>query len=138
MAIGALRGSNRSPVVVTETMVENMKKGAVIIDVSIDMGGCFETSEMTSHDRPTHVKHGVIHYGVPNIPAKYPKTASIAISNIFTPYLFDIAESGGIENALRFDNGLKNGLYFYRGILTNQAVGNWFSLPHSDINLLIF
>ena len=138
MAIGALRGSNRSPVVVTESMVENMKKGAVIIDVSIDMGGCFETSEMTSHDRPTHVKHGVIHYGVPNIPAKYPKTASIAISNIFTPYLFDIAESGGIENALRFDRGLKNGLYFYRGILTNQAVGNWFSLPHSDINLLIF
>ena len=138
VAIGALRGNNRSPVVVTETMVENMKKGAVIIDVSIDMGGCFETSEMTSHDKPTHTKHGVIHYGVPNIPAKYPKTASISISNIFTPYLFDISEHGGIENALRFDNGLKNGLYFYRGILTNRAVGDWFSMPHSDINLLIF
>lgn len=138
VAIGALRGNNRSPVVVSETMVENMKKGAVIIDVSIDMGGCFETSEMTSHDKPTHTKHGVIHYGVPNIPAKYPKTASISISNIFTPYLFDISEHGGIENALRFDNGLKNGLYFYRGILTNRAVGDWFSMPHSDINLLIF
>ncbi len=138
VAIGALRGSNRSPVVVSETMVENMKPGAIVIDVSIDMGGCFETSEMTSHDNPTFTKHGVIHYGVPNIPARYPKTASIAISNIFTPYLFDIADSGGIENAVRFDAGLKNGLYFYRGILTNQAVGNWFDLPHSDINLLIF
>jgi len=137
VAIGALRGKNRSPIVVTETMVENMKKGAVIIDVSIDMGGCFETSEMTSHDQPTIQKHGVIHYGVPNISARYPKTASIAISNIFTPYLFDIADCGGIENAVRFDKGLKNGLYFYRGILTNQAVGNWFDLPHSDINLLI-
>lgn len=138
VAIGALRGSNRSPIVVSETMVENMKPGAVIIDVSIDMGGCFETTEMTSHDNPTYIKHGVIHYGVPNIPARYPKTASISISNIFTPYLFDIAESGGIENAVRFDAGLKNGLYFYRGILTNQAVGNWFDMPHSDINLLIF
>ena len=138
VAIGALRGSNRSPVVVTETMVENMKKGSVIMDVSIDMGGCFETSEMTSHNNPTFTKHGVIHYGVPNIPARYPKSASISISNIFTPYLFDLAECGGIENAVRFNAGLKNGLYFYRGILTSQAVGNWFDLPHSDINLLIF
>ncbi|MAO08189.1 MAG: alanine dehydrogenase [Alteromonas sp.] len=138
VAIGAIRGTNRSPIVVSETMVENMKKGSVVIDVSIDMGGCFESSEMTSHDKPTITKHGVIHYGVPNIPARYPKTASIAISNIFTPYLFDIAECGGIENAVRFDNGLKNGLYFYRGILTNKAVGNWFNMPHSDINLLIF
>lgn len=137
VAIGALKGKNRSPIVVTETMVENMKNGAVIIDVSIDMGGCFESSETTSHDKPTITKHGVIHYGVPNIPARYPKTASISISNIFTPYLFDIAEFGGIENAVRFDRGLKNGLYFYRGILTNQTVGNWFDMPHSDINLLI-
>jgi len=138
VAIGALRGSNRSPVVVTETMVENMKNGAVIIDVSIDMGGCFETTEMTSHTKPTITKYGVIHYGVPNIPARYPKTASISISNIFTPYLLNIAESGGLENAIRFDGGLKNGLYFYRGILTNKAVADWFDLSYSDINLLIF
>lgn len=138
VAIGALRGSNRSPVVVSETMVENMKNGAVIMDVSIDMGGCFETSEMTSHDKPFFTKHGVIHYGVPNISARYPKTASIAISNIFTPYLFEIAENGGVENAIRFNKGLKNGLYFYRGILTSKTVGNWFDMPHSDINLLIF
>jgi len=138
VAIGALKGTNRSPIVVTKTMVENMKNGAVIIDVSIDMGGCFETSEITSHDKPTIVKNGVIHYGVPNIPARYPKTASISISNIFTPYLLDIAESGGLENAIRFDSGLKNGLYFYRGILTNKSVADWFDLPYSDLNLLIF
>lgn len=138
VAIGAVRGSNRSPILVSEGMVENMKNGAVIIDVSVDMGGCFETTEMTSHDNPTQIKHGVIHYGVPNIPARYPKTASISISNIFTPYLLDIAECGGVENAIRFDSGLKNGLYFYRGILTNKAVATWFDMPYSDINLLIF
>lgn len=138
VAIGALKGKNRSPVVVTETMVENMKKGAVIIDVSVDMGGCFETTVITTHDKPTKIKHNVIHYGVPNIPARYPKTASVSISNIFTPYLLDIAESGGLENAIRFDGGLKNGLYFYRGILTNKAVADWFDMSYSDINLLVF
>lgn len=138
VAIGAVRGLNRSPIIVTEEMVMRMKKGAVVIDVCVDMGGCFETTEMTSHDKPTIIKHNVIHYGVPNIPARYPKTASITISNIFTPYILEIAESGGLENAIRFDDGLKNGLYFYRGILTNKAVADWFDLPYSDLNLLIF
>ena len=138
VVIGAVRGINRSPVVVSETMVENMKKGAVIIDVSIDMGGCFETSEVTTHKTPTFIKHGVIHYCVPNIPARYSRTASVSISNIFTPYLLKIAEDGGIENSLRFDKGLKNGLYFYHGILTSKPVGEWFNLKHSDVNLLIF
>lgn len=138
VAIGAVRGVNRSPIIVTEEMVQKMKKGAVIIDVCVDMGGCFETTEMTSHDKPTFIKHNVIHYGVPNIPARYPKTASISISNIFTPYILDIAESGGLEKAIRFDDGLKNGLYFYRGILTNKAIADWFDLPYSDLNLLIF
>lgn len=138
VAIGAVRGHNRSPIVVTEEMVRKMKKGAVVIDVCVDMGGCFETTEMTSHDNPTFIKHDIIHYGVPNIPARYPKTASISISNIFTPYILEIAESGGLENAIRFDDGLKNGLYFYRGILTNKAVADWFDLPYSDLNLLIF
>ena len=138
VAIGAVRGKNRSPVIVTEAMVEKMKKGSVIIDVSVDMGGCFETTEMTSHDRPTYIKHGVVHYGVPNIPARYPKSASVSLSNIFTPYLLEIAECGGLEEAIRSDPGLKNGLYFYHGILTNKAVGNWFDMPYNDINLIIF
>lgn len=138
VAIGAVRGMHRSPIVVSEDMVKHMKKGAVIIDVCVDMGGCFETTEMTSHDNSTFIKHDVIHYGVPNIPARYPQTASISISNIFTPYILEIAECGGLENAIRFDDGLKNGLYFYRGILTNKAISDWFDLPYSDLNLLIF
>ena len=138
VAIGATRGKDRSPVIVTSTMVEHMKKGAVIIDVSIDTGGCFETSEVTSHAKPTIEKNGVIHYGVPNIPSRYPKTASVSISNIFTPYLLKIGEDGGLENSLRFDKGLRNGLYMYHGILTNKSVGEWFDLQYSDINFLIF
>ena len=138
VAIGAVRGKNRSPIVVNRDMVAAMKKGAVVIDVSIDMGGCFETSEVTNHDQPTVVQEGVIHYGVPNIPARYPKSSSISISNIFTPYLIQMGECGGLENAIRFDSGLKNGLYFYRGILTNKSVADWFDMKYSDINLLIF
>lgn len=138
VAIGATRGKDRSPVIVSSTMVEHMKKGAVIIDVSIDTGGCFETSEVTSHTKPTIEKFGVVHYGVPNIPSRYPKTASVSISNIFTPYLLKIGEDGGLENSLRFDKGLRNGLYMYHGILTNKSVGEWFDLQYSDINFLIF
>ncbi|MFT6993689.1 MAG: alanine dehydrogenase [Maribacter sp.] len=138
VAIGATRGKDRSPVIVSSTMVEHMKKGAVIIDVSIDTGGCFETSEITTHNKPTIEKYGVIHYGVPNIPSRYPKTATVSISNIFTPYLLKIGEDGGLENSLRFDKGLRNGLYMYHGILTNKSVGEWFDLQYSDINFLIF
>jgi alanine dehydrogenase len=138
VAIGATRGKDRSPVVVSSTMVEHMKKGAVIIDVSIDTGGCFETSEITTHNKPTIEKYGVVHYGVPNIPSRYPKTATVSISNIFTPYLLKIGEDGGLENSLRFDKGLRNGLYMYHGILTNKSVGEWFDLQYSDINFLIF
>ncbi|MDG1378816.1 MAG: alanine dehydrogenase [Flavobacteriaceae bacterium] len=138
VAIGAVRGKNRSPILVSEFMVENMKPGSVIIDVSIDMGGCFETSDITNHNHPTFEKHGIIHYCVPNIPARYSRTASVSISNIFTPYLLEIGEHGGLENALRFDRGLKNGLYFYHGILTNKSVADWFDLDFNDANLLIF
>jgi len=138
VVIGALTGENRTPVVVSQPMVENMKKGSVIIDVSIDMGGCFETSEITTHDRPTFTKLGVTHYCVPNIPARYSKTASVALSNIFTPYILSIANDGGIEHAIRMDKGLKCGIYLYHGIVTNKSVGEWYNLPYSDVNLLIF
>lgn len=137
VAIGAIRGKDRSPAVVTQQMVEQMKEGAVIVDVSIDRGGCFETSIVTTHSKPTFQKFGVIHYCVPNIPARYARTASFSISNIFTPYLLNIAEEGGFENAARFDKSLRNGMYFYHGILTNKTVANWFDLPFRDINLLI-
>ena len=137
VAIGAIRGKNRSPIVATETMIEQMKEGAIIVDVSIDRGGCFETSNVTTHITPTFVKHGVIHYCVPNIPARYSRTASLSIINIFTPYLLNIAEEGGFENAARFDKSLRNGMYFYHGILTNKTVADWFDIPYRDINLLI-
>jgi alanine dehydrogenase len=138
VAIGATRGKDRSPVVVSSSMVENMKKGSVIIDVSIDMGGCFETSEVTTHSKPTFEKYGVVHYGVPNIPSRYPRTSSVSISNIFTPYLLKIGEDGGLEHSLRFDKGLRSGLYMYHGILTNKSVGEWFGMGYNDINFLIF
>lgn len=137
IAIGAIRGNNRSPIIVTEAMIEQMKDGAIIVDVSIDRGGCFETSSVTSHSKPTFKKHGVTHYCVPNIPSRYARTASFSISNIFTPYLLDIAKEGGFENAARFDKSLRNGMYFYHGILTNRTVADWFDLPYRDINLLI-
>lgn len=137
VAIGAIRGVDRSPIIVTETMIEQMKPGAVIVDVCIDRGGCFETSEVTSHSQPTFIKHDIIHYCVPNIPSRYSRTASVSISNILTPYLLNIAEEGGFENAARFDKSLRDGMYFYHGILTNRTVADWFDLPYRDINLLI-
>lgn len=138
VAIGALRGKNRTPIVVTESMVDHMKRGAVIVDVSIDTGGCFETSEITTHENPTFIKSNVIHYCVPNIPSRYSKTASISISNIISPILIQIAEDGGIEAAIRCNKGLKNGIYFYHGILTNKPIADWFGLEHRDINLIVF
>lgn len=138
VVIGALRGKNRAPIVVSETMVENMKKGAVIVDVSIDTGGCFETSEVTTHDKPTFVKHGIVHYCVPNIPSRYSKTASTSISNILTPFLIQIADDGGLESAIRCNRGLKNGVYCYHGLLTNKAIADWFNIDYRDINLLVF
>jgi alanine dehydrogenase len=137
VAIGAIRGKYRTPIVVVESMVEQMKKGAVVVDVSIDNGGCFETSEITTHSNPTIIKHGVIHYCVPNIPSRYSRTASVSISNIFTPYLLNIGEEGGLENAARFDKSLQKGMYFYHGILSNKTIADWFNLPFTDINLLI-
>ena len=136
IAVGAIRGKSRSPVYVNESMVEQMKDGAVIVDVSIDRGGCFETSDVTTHKNPTFKKHGIIHYCVPNIPSRYSRTASVSISNIFTPYLMNIAEEGGFENAARLDRSLQKGMYFYHGILTNKTVADWFGIPFRDINLL--
>jgi alanine dehydrogenase len=138
VAIGAMRGKDRCPIIVSTTMVEHMKKGAVIVDVSIDTGGCFETSEITTHEKPTFVKNNVIHYCVPNIPSRYSKTASLSISNIITPYLIQMADDGGIESALRCNKGLRNGVYLYHGILTNKPIADWFDLPSSDINLIVF
>lgn len=137
VVIGALKGKSRAPIVVSDDMITVMKPGAVIIDVSIDRGGCFETSELTTHSTPTFVKHGVIHYGVPNIPSRYAKTATISISNIITPYLLNIGDEGGFEAATIHDQTIRSGIYMYKGIVTKKAIGDWFDLPATDINLLI-
>ncbi|MGY5356010.1 alanine dehydrogenase [Wenyingzhuangia sp. IMCC45467] len=138
VVIAAIKGKTRAPIVVSEDLVSVMKEGAVIIDVSIDRGGCVETSELTTHSNPTFKKHGVTHYCVPNIPSRYAKTATISISNIITPYLLSIGEEGGFETAVRYDKIIRSGMYMYKGILTNKAVGDWFDFPFTDINLLIF
>jgi len=136
--IGAVRSEGRTPTIVSEEMVKLMKEGAVIIDVSIDSGGIVETSEITSHDNPTITRHGVIHYGVPNIPSRVSRTASLSISNYFTPYLLNIADRGGLESVLPQDKGLQSGMYMYHGILTARAVGEYFNIPYKDIDLLMF
>jgi len=138
VAIGAIRSkAGFSPVCVTEEMVMKMNAGAVIIDVSIDQGGCFETSIMTDHKNPVYEKHGVTHYCVPNIPSKVPRTASLALSNLIVPVLLRIGEEGGITNILRADHGIRNGVYLYNGISTNRYLSDHFNLPHKDIELLL-
>jgi alanine dehydrogenase len=138
VVIGALRSSKgRSPVIVTEDMVSDMKVGAVIVDVSIDQGGIFETSEVTNHTKPVFRKHGVIHYCVPNIPSRVSRTASYAFSNLFAQILISISDEGGFEALLRKDAGVRNGVYLYNGVLTNEYLAETFNLPFKDINLLM-
>lgn len=138
VAIGAIDSHQRTPMIISSEMVSHMKKGSVIIDICIDRGGCFETSQLTSHQKPTYKKFEVIHYCVPNIPSRYPKTASVSMSNICTPFLLDIGEKGGIDNSLRLDEGLKNGVYLYQGVLTDARIGDQLGLTHTNINFLIF
>ncbi len=138
VAIGALRASKgRTPCIVSEEMVAEMKTGSVIIDVSIDQGGVFETSEVTNHTKPVFRKHGVIHYCVPNIPSRVARTASYAFSNIFQQILMNMGDEGGFDGLVRKDAGVRHGVYIYNGILTNQFLGETFNLPHKDINLLM-
>ena len=138
VVIGALRSNDeRTPCVVTEEMVSKMKKGSVIVDVSIDQGGCFETSELTSHEKPVFEKYDVVHYCVPNIPSRVSRTASYAISNILTPILIRVGDEGGFEFLLRKDVGLRQGVYVCRGMLSNKMVGEWFGLPFQEIDLIM-
>lgn len=138
VAIGALRASKgRTPCIVSENMVAEMKTGSVIIDVSIDQGGVFETSSVTNHTKPVFRKHGVIHYCVPNIPSRVARTASYAFSNIFSQVIMNMGDEGGFDSLVRKDAGVRNGVYIYNGILTNQFLGETFNLPFKDINLLM-
>lgn len=138
VVIGALRSPyGRTPCVVTEEMVQSMKPGSVIVDVSIDQGGCCETSHITNHNNPTFVEHEVIHYCVPNIASRVSRTASFALSNIFSPLLLEMGEKGGVVDLLRTHKGFRNGVYIYKGVLTNEVLGKVFDLKFKDIHLLL-
>lgn len=138
VVIGAIRSSKgRTPCVVTSEMVQGMREGSVIVDVSIDRGGCFETSEVTNHDHPVFTKYGVVHYCVPNIASRVSRTASYALSNIFGPVIINMGNEGGCASYIRNELGFRNGTYIYRGTLTSETLGEVFSLPYKDIDLLL-
>ena len=137
LVIGAIHSvKGRTPVVVSEEMVANMKSGSVIIDVSIDQGGCFETSNMTTLKNPTFIKHEVIHYCVPNIPSRVAQTASFAFSHLLSPILFKAHENGGIENFIRMDRGLCKGVYTFNGHLTHKGLSQIFEIKYTDLDLI--
>jgi alanine dehydrogenase len=137
VVIGAIHSNDgRSPMVVSEDMVMTMQPGSVIIDVSIDQGGCVETSEITTHDSPIIRIHDVVHYCVPNIPSRVSKTASLMMGNILTTLLIDAADFGGFENFLWVEKGLRNGIYAFNGSITNKYISQKFDLPYANLELL--
>jgi len=136
--IGNLRYINGSDrFMVSEKLVKTMKPGAVIIDLSVDQGGCFETSKCRTLKNPVFEKHGVIHYCVPNISARVARTTSMALSNIFAPMLLKIAHSGSVKSAIAESAGFRNGAYVFGGVLVNRLVGSYYGLASNDIGLLL-
>jgi alanine dehydrogenase len=130
VAVGALSNEyGRAPVVVTEDMVAAMRPGSIIIDVAIDRGGCFETSELTSYENPT--------FCVPNIPSGFARTASQAISNVLMPLILEISDEGGIEEMVWHNFNLRGGIYMFKGALTDIYISQRFDLKYTDLNLLI-
>jgi alanine dehydrogenase len=138
VAVGALRSDlGRSPVVVSEEMVAAMRPGSVIIDVAIDRGGCFETSEMTNHERPTFIKHEVIHYCVPNIPSGFARTASQSISNVLMPFLIQMGDMGGLEEMIWHQTQLRESIYLFKGACTDSYISHKYQLKYTDLHLLL-
>lgn len=138
VVIGAVHSAvGKSPCLIAGDMIQYMKEGSVIIDVSIDQGGCFETSRPTTHSNPVYKEHGVTHYCVPNIAARVPHTASQALDNIFVSILLDVSAEGGIESLIKKDFGVRQGTYLFNGTITNLAISKAFNLPFQDIELLM-
>jgi alanine dehydrogenase len=138
VVIGAIRAEKgRIRFIVTDEIVSQMKPGSVIIDVSIDQGGCFETSEITTHQNPVFTKYGVIHYCVPNIASRVARTATTALSNIFTPILLELSESGGLDEMIFSQKWFLKGIYTYKGNLTNATISHMIGLKYTDLNLLM-
>jgi alanine dehydrogenase len=137
VVIGAMSFNTSLKFKVSEELVKQMKEGSVIIDLNVSQGGCFETSECTDFNNPTFVKHGVVHYCVPNSPALVARTASISMSNILIPILLSISDDGGVNNYIKTSRGFRKGVYIYHGILTSQEIGYLFNIPAKDIDLLL-
>lgn len=136
--IGAMRiEKGKMQIIISEEMVATMKSGSVIIDVSIDQGGCIETSEITSHDNPIFTKYGVIHYCVPNIASRVPRTATTAFNNIFVPMLLQASDEGGIDGMIFNNTWFMRGIYAYNGFVTNEHIADKFNMAYKDLNLLI-
>jgi alanine dehydrogenase len=138
VVIGAMMaGGERSPLLITEDMVQSMSPGGVVVDAVMDQGGCVETSRPTTHSDPVYRRHDIIHYCVPNMPSNVARTATYALSHVLVPYLLRIGEAGSINEALWRDEGLRNGTYVYRQHLTKQSLATMFGMSHRDIELLI-
>jgi alanine dehydrogenase len=137
VVIGAMPFNSTPKFRVAADLVRNMKEGAVIIDLNVSQGGCFETSELTDLKNPVYRKHGVIHYCVPNIPSLVARTASISLSNILIPMLLTIGESGGVDHYIKISKGFRKGVYLFHGILTNHDIGQHFNMSVKDIDLLM-
>jgi alanine dehydrogenase len=138
VVIGAVRAEHgRSPCLVMEETVAKMKPHSVVVDVSIDQGGCFETSEFTNHKDPVFRKHDVIHYCVPNIASRVPRTASYALTNIFAPILVELGDKGGLMNLVWSKPGIREALYAYQGHLTNKDLAEMYNIPFKDLELLV-
>jgi alanine dehydrogenase len=135
--IGAvLLKGERTPHLVSENMVKQMKPGSVIVDISIDQGGCVETSRPTTLLDPTYVVHGIVHYCVPNTPASVPRTATVGWTNVLLPFLREATELG-IEKVLQTDIGLSKGVCTYQGHCTNQGAAKAFNLKAADVQKLL-
>ncbi|MCU0327723.1 MAG: alanine dehydrogenase [Chitinophagales bacterium] len=137
VVIGAMHAKKgRTPIIISENMISKMMPNSVIIDVSIDQGGCFETSRLTTHDEPTFRLYDVIHYCVPNISSRVSRTASIALSNILTNTLIALIENQGIKNLIQNSKGFRNGVYVFNGNITNYHFSQFMNERFIDLDLL--
>ena len=137
VVIGAVAFNTTPKFKVSEELIKKMKEGSIIIDLNVSQGGCFETSKCTNFNNPTYIKHGVVHYCVPNSPALVARTASISLSNILIPILLSVGDNGSVDGYIKNSRGFRKGVYVFHGVLTNAEIGNLYNIPSKDINLLL-
>lgn len=126
----------KTPVFITREMLKTIKKGAVIIDVSVDQGGCVETSRPTTHDNPVYEIDGIIHYCVANMPGAYPRTSTLALTNATLPYIKIVANKG-IENSIREDSTIKSSLNTYKGHIVHRTLADSIGIEYKSVDEII-